>query len=99
MAAGSLDGRIPDPSSPSPDWICEAHPWLPWPHHQCPGPGMLASEGATLHETASILSDRDQRAFRRLLFAVRAGDTHTVQAALRDLEHHVPDPAFDEPRG
>jgi hypothetical protein len=21
-------------------WICEAHPNLPWPHDDCPGPGM-----------------------------------------------------------
>jgi hypothetical protein len=59
---------------------------------------MPASERATLHEPARVLSDRDQRAFRRLLVAVRAGDALAVQAALRDLEHHVPDPVFDEPR-
>lgn len=22
-------------------WICEAHPEFPWPHGDCPGPGML----------------------------------------------------------
>lgn len=21
-------------------WICEEHPELPWPHGDCPGPGM-----------------------------------------------------------
>jgi hypothetical protein len=21
-------------------WICEAHPDQPWPHDNCPGPGM-----------------------------------------------------------
>lgn len=21
-------------------WICEEHPELPWPHDDCPGPGM-----------------------------------------------------------
>ena len=25
-------------------WHCEAHPDLPWPHGECPGPGMLRSE-------------------------------------------------------
>jgi hypothetical protein len=20
-------------------WTCEQHPWLPWPHDTCPGPG------------------------------------------------------------
>jgi hypothetical protein len=93
---GSLDGRTPDPLPPSSDSICEAHPWLPWPHHQCLGPGMPASERATLHEPARVLSDRDQRAFWRLLFAVRAGDAFAVQAALRDLKHHVADPVFDD---
>jgi len=23
-----------------PDMICEAHPWLEWPHDDCSGPGM-----------------------------------------------------------
>jgi hypothetical protein len=22
-------------------WHCETHPGLPWPHDDCPGPGML----------------------------------------------------------
>jgi hypothetical protein len=21
-------------------WVCERHPWLGWPHDDCPGPGM-----------------------------------------------------------
>jgi len=93
-----LNGRPLDAAPVPPDWICELHPWMEWPHHDCPGPGLHVTERDTLHETASVLSDRDQRAFRRLLFAVRAGDALAVQAALRDLEHRVPDPVFDEPR-
>ena len=25
------------------EWICEEHPLKPWPHDDCPGPGMPAS--------------------------------------------------------
>lgn len=24
-----------------PEWVCEQHPDKPWPHDDCPGPGML----------------------------------------------------------
>ncbi len=61
------------------------------------GPGMLVSERDTLHEIASLMSDSDRKAFRRLLFAVRAHGEARIQAALRDLEDSVPDPAGDEP--
>lgn len=26
------------------DWVCEAHPGQPWPHDDCPGPGMLPED-------------------------------------------------------
>ena len=26
-----------------PDMVCEAHPWLEWPHDDCAGPGMPPS--------------------------------------------------------
>jgi hypothetical protein len=25
-------------------WVCEEHPHLPWPHDDCPGPGMPKEE-------------------------------------------------------
>lgn len=25
-------------------WVCEAHPWLGWPHDDCAGPGMPCSQ-------------------------------------------------------
>jgi hypothetical protein len=73
--------------------VCEDHPWLEWPHHQCLAPGMLVSERDTLHEIASLMSDSDREAFRRLLFAVRAHDeARTQAAALRNLEIMCPIP-------
>lgn len=38
----------------APEWICEAHPWLPWPHHVCVGPGMLRTNLRDLHERAEV---------------------------------------------
>jgi hypothetical protein len=29
-------------------WICEAHPERPWPHEDCPGPGMQCDNPACL---------------------------------------------------
>lgn len=26
------------------EWVCEAHPDKPFPHDDCPGPGMLSEE-------------------------------------------------------
>jgi hypothetical protein len=26
-------------------WVCEEHPDLPWPHDECPGPGVLKDRG------------------------------------------------------
>ena len=26
------------------EWICEAHPWLEWPHDDCAGPGAPKEE-------------------------------------------------------
>ena len=31
---------LPDDATPPSDEICEAHPEEPWPHGDCPGPGM-----------------------------------------------------------
>jgi hypothetical protein len=59
---------------------------------------MVVSERDALHEITSLMSDRDREAFRRLLFAMRAHDETRIQAALRDVEDHVPDPAGEEPR-
>ena len=80
-------------------WICEQHPWLPWPHHDCAGPGMPENVLLALHETCSVMSDDDQRAFRRLLFAVRRAMTDQAMSleefadaakpAMADLEHYV----------
>lgn len=25
--------------------VCEEHPWLPWPHDDCGGPGVIIEEG------------------------------------------------------
>ena len=30
----------PCPSCNGLKWICEKHPWKPWPHGKCVGPGM-----------------------------------------------------------
>ncbi len=29
--------------TPAQDWICEKHPFFVWPHDDCDGPGMLAT--------------------------------------------------------
>jgi hypothetical protein len=26
-------------------WVCEEHPDKPWPHDDCPGPGMIVDAG------------------------------------------------------
>lgn len=33
----SIDQAISDGGG----WVCELHPWLDFPHDDCPGPGML----------------------------------------------------------
>ena len=38
-----LDEKFLDASGGNP-WVCEAHPDLPWPHDDCPGPGRLRDE-------------------------------------------------------
>jgi hypothetical protein len=78
--------------------IVEAHPWLVWPHHACPGPGMPVEERATIHETCGVISNENREAFLRLLFAMREGDLAAAQAALFALRHYVPDAPLDEPR-
>lgn len=36
------DGRNAAYDDNSRIWVCECHPWLEWPHGNCPGPGMPA---------------------------------------------------------
>ena len=69
-------------------WICEAHPWLDWPHHDCAGPGMPREVLGTLHEHAQLISDANYYAFRALLFACREG--RPINNAVRALENYVP---------
>jgi len=68
------------------EWICEQHPWLEWPHHDCAGPGMPASERENLHEDAGIMANIDKVAFQRLIVAVRAGDLQAARAAVQERD-------------
>jgi hypothetical protein len=76
--------------------VCEAHPWLVWPHHPCAGPGIPVEERATLHETAGLIPDADLEAFVRLLFAMWEGDISAAQVAVFALRHYVPEPPLDD---
>ena len=65
-------GRVLDPGQEYPrcpcachdtDMVCEVHPDTPWPHENCPGPGMLAqtleqcSQPMALIEVAEAASE------------------------------------------
>lgn len=77
------------------EYVCEAHPWLPFNHDGCPGPGIHKSELLDLHEHAQLISNDDYDAFLALLVAARrAGVLERETSALR---HHLPMPDGTEP--
>ena len=58
------------PPSPQTDMICETHPWLPWPHGDCGGPGCPQS--------AAVPLLRHQ--IRKLQIAVQAREARIVES-------------------
>lgn len=58
------------------DMICEAHPWLEWPHDDCPGPGCPPT-------AAMILMKRRERS---LQIGMQSRDTTIVDLRRRVLE-------------
>jgi hypothetical protein len=78
--------------------VCEAHPWLVWPHHACAGPRMPVEERATLHETAGLIPERGPGGLHAPAVRHAGGRHQRRQAAVFALRHYVPEPPFDEPR-
>lgn len=58
----------------SAEMICEHHPWLPWPHNECGGPGCPESAGVGIM----------QQRVRTLQIAVQMRDTMVC-----DLYRHI----------
>jgi hypothetical protein len=67
------------------DMVCEAHPWLEWPHDDCPGPGMPAKNALTLFaECRARLATAEGRASGLQEFAARQSKEIVTLVGERD---------------
>ncbi len=81
----------PPPSDAAPvarDMICESHPWLPWPHGKCGGPGCpVGAKDLLLRDRISGL----QQAVKQRETMIADFYYATEDAPVKSAVHQIPD--------
>ena len=69
------------------DWICEEHPFFYWPHGDCAGPGMLASNLVRLIENSKVGTEFEANDFTEAFLNDDSGLMHRMVVGTEG-EHH-----------
>ena len=87
--ADKIEKRVASDAAPvARDMICESHPWLPWPHGKCGGPGCpVGAKDLLLRDRISGL----QQAVKQRETMIADFYYATEDAPVKSAVHQIPD--------